>query len=658
MCGICGFVGDSKTSPANNETVIREMLGLIQHRGPDECGYLLHRQNALGNVRLSIVDLSSGQQPVADATGRYWIVYNGEVFNYPELRAQLKTKGVVFKTNCDTEVVLYNYLINGVDGLSLLNGQFAFAIYDTQEQSLFLARDRMGIRPLYYALKCGHFVFSSELKSFLACPDFDFKLSPKKMQQLFTFWNVKSNESVFEDISQVAPGCYLKWHKGAVAHGRYWRQPFVDNENVFKGSMDDAASELKTLLNDAIAIRLRADVPVAAYLSGGIDSSTTCQFINQLLPEGFHTFSLTFENPWFDESKYQSAMLNQLRSEHHATMFYEQDLEQNLAKTIWHAETPLLRTGPVPMMKLSELVRQNQIKVVITGEGADEVLGGYNIFKETLIRQFWARYPESKIRPMLLSRLYPYLPQFNNGNNKALQLFFGYKLSEVGHPAYSHLLRWRNGTGLCRLFNNKWLGDTNGGSVMDEYADAIADEVRNLSSLAKGQYIESDLFLPGYLLSSQGDRMAMANSVEGRYPFLDHRVVEFCHALPDDYKIRGLNEKYVLKRMMQSHLPAQIINRPKQAYRAPAANALLMSHALWDGVLSERALKESAIFDVDMVNRLLARIRNGDASNELDNMAINALLTTQLCHSLFCKRDNQPFHRELAIANVKRSVVS
>ncbi len=658
MCGICGFVGDSKTSPANNETVIREMLGLIQHRGPDECGYLLHRQNALGNVRLSIVDLSSGQQPVADGSGRYWIVYNGEVFNYPELRAQLKSKGVVFKTNCDTEVVLYNYLINGVDGLALLNGQFAFAIYDTLEQSLFMARDRMGIRPLYYALKCGHFVFSSEMKSFLACPDFDFQLSPKKMQQLFTFWNVKSDDSVFEGISQVAPGSYLKWHKGAVTQGRYWRQPFVDGGSVFKGSMDDAASELKTLLDDAIAIRLRADVPVAAYLSGGIDSSTTCQFINQLLPEGFHTFSLTFENPWFDESKYQLAMLDQLHSKHHATMFYEQDLEQDLAKTIWHAETPLLRTGPVPMMKLSELVRQNQIKVVITGEGADEVLGGYNIFKETLIRQFWARYPESKIRPMLLSRLYPYLPQFNNGNNKALQLFFGYKLSEVGHPAYSHLLRWRNGAGLCRLFNSEWLGDSNGASVVDQYADAIAEEVRNLSSLAKGQYIESDLFLPGYLLSSQGDRMAMANSVEGRYPFLDHRVVEFCHALPDEYKIRGLNEKYILKRMMQSHLPAQIINRPKQAYRAPAANALLMSHSLLDGVLSERALKESAIFDVDMVNRLMARIRNAETSNELDNMAINALLTTQLCYSLFCKRDNQPFHRELAIANVKRSVVS
>lgn len=657
MCGICGFVGDANQSSGSSETVIRKMLGLIQHRGPDECGYLIHRQNALGNVRLSIVDLSSGQQPVADVSGRYWIVYNGEVFNYPELRAQLQSKGVVFKTNCDTEVVLYNYLVNGVDGLALLNGQFAFAIYDTLEQSLFMARDRMGIRPLYYANQSGRLLFSSELKSFLVYPGVDLQLSPKKMQQLFTFWNVKSDDSIFEGIGQVGPGCYLKWHNGAVVHGRYWTPPFVTPENVYKGSMEDAASELKALLNDAIAIRLRADVPVAAYLSGGIDSSTTCRFINQLLPEGFHTFSLMFENPWFDESKYQSAMLDQLHSQHHATMFYDQDLEQTLAKTIWHAETPLLRTGPVPMLKLSELVRQNNIKVVVTGEGADEVLGGYNIFKETLIRQFWARYPESKIRPMLLSRLYPYLPHFNNGNSKALQLFFGYKLGEVGHPAYSHLLRWRNGAGLCRLFNADWLGDTNGASVVDQYADAIADAVRNLSALAKGQYIESDLFLPGYLLSSQGDRMAMANSVEGRYPFLDHRVVAFCHALPDAYKIRGLNEKFLLKRMMQNHLPAEIVNRPKQAYRAPAANALLGSDTLLEGVLSERALKASGIFDVDMVTRLLSRVRNAEASNELDSMAINALLTTQLCHSLFCDRDNHQFHRELTIRHVKRSVV-
>ncbi len=658
MCGICGFVGESKTSLADNESVIRSMLGLIQHRGPDECGYLLHRQNALGNVRLSIVDLSSGQQPLSDSTGRYWIVYNGEVFNHPELKSQLIAKGAAFKTNCDTEVVLYNYIINGVEGLSLMNGQFAFAIYDKQEQSLFMARDRMGIRPLYYTEKSGRLLFSSEIKSFLACPDVDFKLSPYKMQQLFTFWNVKANDSVFEQISQLAPGCYLKWHNGRISYGRYWHQPFVSEEDKFKGSIEDAANELELLLRDAIAIRLRADVPVAAYLSGGIDSSTTCQFINKLLPDGFHTFSLMFENPRFDESDYQKAMLGELNSLHHATMFYEQDLESLLSQTIWHAETPLLRTGPVPMMKLSGLVRSNGIKVVITGEGADEVLGGYNIFKETLIRQFWARCPESKIRPMLLSRLYPYLPHLNNGNSKALHLFFGYKLGEVGHPAYSHLLRWRNGAGLCRLLNERWLGDDGRCNPVDEYSDSIADALRNLSPLSKAQYIESDLFLPGYLLSSQGDRMAMANSVEGRYPFLDHRVVAFCHSLPDSYKMHGLNEKFLLKQMMHARLPNQIINRPKQAYRAPAANTLLMSEALLDSLLSESAIKESGIFDPEMVARILVRIRNNDAFNELDNMAINALLTTQLCYSLYCKRNNRSYHAELTIPNIKRIVLT
>lgn len=658
MCGICGFVGGSNGSPQDNEPVVRQMLGLIQHRGPDECGYLLHRQNALGNVRLSIVDLATGQQPLCDDSGRYWIVYNGEVFNYRELRVLLQSKGASFKTNTDTEVVLYNHLINGVSGLQLLNGQFAFAIYDTLEQSLFMARDRVGIRPLFFAQHDGRLVFSSEIKALLACPGIELKLSPFKMQQLFTFWNVRSDDSVFEGISQLAPGCYMEWTDGAVSQGRYWHPPFVEEGSRYRSSFDDAVHEFKALLKDAIAIRLRADVPVAAYLSGGIDSSTTCQMINDLLPNGFHTFSLKFESPWFDESKYQDAMLDQLSSTHHATMFYEHDLENFLAKAIWHAETPLLRTGPLPMMKLSSLVRQNQIKVVITGEGADEVLGGYNIFKETLIRQFWAKYPDSKIRPRLLSRLYPYLPHFSNGNSKALRLFYGYKLGEVGHPAYSHLLRWRNGVGLCQLFNDEWLGDAKGYPVVEEYADHIADVVRPLSSLSKAQYVESDLFLPGYLLSSQGDRVAMANSVEGRYPFLDHRVVEFCHALPDAFKIKGLDEKYLLKRTMQSSLPPTIVNRPKQAYRAPAANGLLLAGTLLEELLSVGSLKDSGIFDVGMVSRLMNRIRSADSHNELDSMAVNALLTSQLCHALFCRRDNIAFASGLSIKHVKRIVLS
>ena len=657
MCGICGFAGDPNPTETDNESVIRGMLALIQHRGPDECGYLLHRQNALGNVRLSIVDLSMGQQPLSDSTGRYWIVYNGEVFNHAELKSRLRACGAVFKSNCDTEVVLYNYLINGIEGLNLLNGQFAFAIYDSLEESLFFARDRMGIRPLYYIQRSGRLFFSSEVKSFLACADIDFNLSPLKMQQLFTFWNVKSNDSVFEEIHQLAPGGYMKWQDGAVAYGKYWQPPFVDQCHVYKGSIADAEHELEALLNDAIAIRLRADVPVAAYLSGGIDSSTTCEVINRMLPAGFHTFSLMFENPQFDESEYQLAMQAQLNCQHHATLFHDRDLELSLAKTIWHAETPLLRTGPIPMMKLSELVHNNGIKVVITGEGADEILGGYNIFKETLIRQFWARCPSSTLRPLLLSRLYPYLPHFKEGSSKALHLFFGYKLTEIDHPAYSHLLRWRNGAGLCRLFSSEWLGEAQGFRPVEEYSDSIADALRPLSSLAKAQYVESDLFLPGYLLSSQGDRMSMANSVEGRYPFLDHRVVSFCHALPDHYKIRGLNEKFLLKRMMHSRLPGQIINRPKQAYRAPAANTSLLSESLCESLLSESAIKASGIFDHEMVKRVLERIRNNASFNELDNMAINALLTTQLCHSLFSKGNNHNHHGEMTIANIKRIVL-
>lgn len=634
------------------------MLSMIRHRGPDEAGYVTHCHNAVGQVRLSTIDLTSGQQPMSDASGRYWIVYNGEVYNFRQLRAGLQNAGVVFQTNSDTEVVLYHYLVHGMNGLNDFNGQFAFVVYDIQEESLFMARDRVGITPLFYTLNNGRLMFASELKAFMAFPDFNLSLSPAAMMKMLTFWSAEAGESMFDGVSQVRPGHCLAFKNGALKQTRYAVSPLITLSNSYKGSFDDAVGELRSLLTDAVDIRMQADVPVGAYLSGGIDSSTTCQMMKEVSSRPFHTFSLGFSSREFDESCYQTDMLSVLESEHHSVIFNEDDLGHYLPKTIWHAETPLLRTGPVPMMKLSELVRASGIKTVITGEGSDEILGGYNIFKEALIRQFWARNPESVLRPMLLARLYPYLPHFNANNVKALNLFFGYRLKETGHPAYSHLLRWRNGASLARLLNVEWLGQEAFRDVVADYAANIEAQVTNLSTLAKAQFVESDIFLPGYLLSSQGDRMLMANSVEGRFPFLDHRVMEFAHSLPDNFKMKILNEKYILKKMITGRLPQSIVQRAKQPYRAPSVNSLLKVPDLVNQYLSPQALDESGVFDAGMVVRLTQRLANTTDYSESDNMALNALLTTQICHHLFVKKEMNYCYKELNTNQISRVKLS
>jgi asparagine synthase (glutamine-hydrolysing) len=285
------------------------------------------------------------------------------------------------------------------------------------------------------------------------------------------------------------------------------------------------------------------------------------------------------------------------------------------------------------MMKLSKLVRDSGIKVVLTGEGADEYLGGYNIFKEALVRQFWAKEPDSKLRPLLLKKLYPYIPQLRNATPAMLRMFFGYKLDATKSPVYSHLLRWRNGKNISAHFSDDVKRQVEGYDPVREYACRVEEKIGDYTTLAKAQYIESTIFMSGYLLSSQGDRMGMANSIEGRYPFLDHRIIEFCASLPDDFKLKGLNEKYLLKRMMDGQLPDVVINRPKQAYRAPVAYAILKhGYHLIDRYLSPEALNESGLFNVRNVELILKKLSSGKPITEYDNMAFIGILSTQILY--------------------------
>jgi asparagine synthase (glutamine-hydrolysing) len=300
---------------------------------------------------------------------------------------------------------------------------------------------------------------------------------------------------------------------------------------------------------------------------------------------------------------------------------------------------PLLRTSPSPMFSLSKKVKENNIKVVITGEGADELLAGYNIFKENKIRRFWAKDPKSKIRPLLLKRLYPYIPALQNVNVNVLKMFFSYKLNETESPIYSHLLRWNNTSNILRHLNKKMQEKLSGFDPYTNLLNHLNGEIDEMDSLTKAQYIEIKIFLSGYLLSSQGDRMGMANSVEGRYPFLDHRIIEFCASLPPDYKLKGLNEKVLLKTLMKGKLPDKILERTKQAYRAPIRSSFLEkeSPGFVKDILSPESLTKANIFNPGSVEKLLTKMKSGKTHSEIDNMALTAIISTQLLHKMFIK---------------------
>lgn len=642
MCGIVGIYNSSEPLQ-NPENLLKRMLARIQYRGPDESGIYVNDRVSLGSVRLSIIDIQTGQQPLSSGDGKYWIVFNGEIFNYIELKTDLKHLGYSFRTESDTEVLLNAYLEYGSDCLNRLNGQFVFAIWNNEKKELFIARDRVGIRPLFYTQTKNTFIFGSEIKTLFEHPDVKSEIDPVSMSQIFTFWSTITPRTVFKNIFELAPGHYMKISGGQTVIRPFWSLRFpINKESCFKGSINDAAAELEELLTDAVRIRLRADVQVAAYLSGGLDSSATTALIKKVMPDSLQTFSIGFEDEEFDETPYQQEVSKYLGTRHTAFTCTSQDIGNYFPQVVWHSEIPILRTAPVPMFCLSKKVRENNIKVVITGEGADEMLAGYDIFKEGIIREFWSRQPNSKYRPLLLQKLYPYLAQFKGKNKNMLKFFYSYGLQDTASPFYSHVLRWRNTSNIQNYFSDDMKSSLNGYDQYEEVRRLLPAGFDNYELLNKSQWLEAVIFMSSYLLSSQGDRVAMANSVEGRYPFLDYRVMEFAAKLPPDFKMHGLNEKYILKKMMNNRLPESVLKRPKQAYRAPMASSFFSSPAkeYTMDLLSENDINKTGMFSYHTVQKLLTKVSAGTMVTEMENMALSGIISSQLIYHQYILKDN------------------
>lgn len=629
MCGIVGVLNLFEPQPVPEE-ILRQMLAAIRHRGPDEFGIYRDEWANLGNARLSIIDLAGGQQPICNEDGSLWIVFNGEIFNHLELRPQLEAKGHRFQTDCDTEVVLHLYEEYGPDCLQYFNGQFAIAIWNTRDRSLFLARDRLGVRPLFYTVRHGQLVFGSEIKTLLSHPQIQAEISPAALAQVFTFWSPLTPNTIFQDIYSLPPAHYLMVRSGNLKLQSYWQMDFAV-ESAHR-STQDYLEEFEQLLIDATLLRLRADVSVGAYLSGGLDSSTTTAIIRKYTQNPLDTFSISFSDPEFDESECQRRMADILGTDHQVVYCTQADIGNVFPQVIWHTETPTLRTAPAPMFLLSRLVRDRHLKVVITGEGADEFLGGYDIFKEMVVRRFWAKQPDSQLRPQLLQRLYPEISRLGSSSAAFLKAFFQKNLTDTDSPFYSHLLRWSNTGRLQRLLLQQ-------PQMEFEQLVPLPANFHDWSSLGKAQYLEISTFLSTYLLSSQGDRVAMANSVEGRFPFLDYRLVEFCNRLPPKLKLRGLNEKWLLRQVASKLLPPDIWQRRKRPYRAPIHRSFFHANTpeyVLD-LLSESALKESNLFNPLAIAQLVRKARSGVQLSEVDDMAIAGVLSAQLVHQQFVK---------------------
>jgi asparagine synthase (glutamine-hydrolysing) len=608
-----------------------------------------------GSVRLSIIDIEGGQQPMPNEDLNLWIVFNGEIFNYIELRKELEEKGHHFRTHSDTEVLVHLYDEYGEECLSKINGQFVFSIWDKKKKEMFLARDRVGIRPLFYFHAPELFVFGSEIKAIFEHTKVNREISNEGLAETFTFWTTITPNTVFKGIEECPPGHFMKIKDGEIKVQKYWELNFASPKNYYKGSFEDAISDFSELFKDSVRIRLRADVPVAAYLSGGLDSSVTTAFIKELEPDVLKTFSVGFTEDEFDESYFQNLASEYFNTNHIGFKCSSKEIADNFPKVVWHSEIPLLRTSPSPMYSLSKKVRDNNIKVVITGEGADELLAGYNIFKENKIRHFWSKDKNSRIRPLLLKKLYPYISALQNSSPNALKMFFGYKLEETDSPVYSHLLRWKNSSNIKNHFSKEVQEEL---SSVDSYSGlllSIDGKLDELDPLAKAQYLEIKVFLSGYLLSSQGDRMGMANSVEGRYPFLDYRVMEFCASLPPDFKMKGLNEKVLLKSLMKDRLPREILDRPKQAYRAPILSSFLGEEVpdYVKEVLSFESLQNVGIFNPESVHKLLVKMNSGKSYSEIDNMALTAIISTQLLHKQFIEDFTHLNQNDLIKCNIR-----
>jgi asparagine synthase (glutamine-hydrolysing) len=650
MCGIAGIVRARPDEPVS-EDALRRMARALRHRGPD--GFGLARGPGAGFVstRLAIFDIPGGWQPMLGARGTL-LVYNGEVYNHPELRAELGRAGRALRTTSDTEVVHALLERDGLAALPRLNGQFALAWWEPAARRLTLVRDRFGVRPLHWsALPGGGIAFGSEAKALFASGEVEARPDLAGIDEVFTTWGALAPRTAFAGVEQLPPGGVLAWQDGRVARSRWW-EPDYAPATAAAGS---EPGELAALLEDAVRLRLRADVPVGTYLSGGLDSSLVTALAQRVSDHELRTFSVAFHDARYDERPFQEQVARALGTQHHVVEAGADEIAGAFEDVVWHAETPLIRTAPVPLALLARATRAHGITVVATGEGADELFWGYDLFKETAVRALHAREPERA--EALLDALYPYLDgsaaraatgeraRGTTGRRGAAWQRFFLGAGDPADQLFSHQPRIAATAGARALLRDEARAKI--GDPLARLRAALPDGFGRWSRLERAAYLELTTLLSANLLAAQGDRVAMASGVEGRFPFLDHRVFEHSVRLAPERKLAGLaaaagelREKAELRELAHRLLPAQIAARPKLPYRAPQVAPFFRDGAPLPWVaerLAPGAIEAAGILDPARVAQLVRRCAQGRARGAREEMAFVGALSAQAWHERFAR---------------------
>jgi asparagine synthase (glutamine-hydrolysing) len=645
MCGIAGIIRP-QTGPPVDEASLLRMAGAIRHRGPDGFGLALDSGAGLVSTRLAIIDLPGGWQPLEAAGDGDVLVYNGEVYNHLELRDELRARGEPFATSSDTEVVLRLLEHEGLAALDRFNGQFAFAWWQPGPRRLTLVRDRFGVRPLYYALlEDGTIVFGSEAKALFASGEVSARPDLAGIDEVFTLWGARPPRTPFLGVKQVRPGGLLVWERGLIAEERTWWAPRYEG-------VQTPDSDLLELMRDSVRLRLRADVPVGAYLSGGLDSSLISALAQVEKGGELRTFSIAFKDPRYDERAHQEAVARSLGTRHHVVEAGPGEIADALPAVLRHTETPLVRTAPVPLFLLAQEVRAQDLTVVITGEGADELFWGYDLFKEVVVRELHRRDPESA--KALLEDFYPYLEASSARRGPAFTRFL-LETGSADDPLGSHLTRAEATATVKAFYRPEVAAEIGEGASLDRLRGELPASFDRWSTLERAAWLELATLLEPYLLAAQGDRVAMAHGVEGRFPFLDDRVFAHSAALPAQRKLDGMRDKVALRDLAADLLPAEIVARPKQPYRAPEVVPFFAPGAPdWvEEALAPKALAATGLWDEQRVAGLLRRCRAGRAAGVREGMALVGILSTQIWHSTFVGRGPDAYPVESAEPRIR-----
>lgn len=605
MCGICGYV--AKT--AIDEELLKRMNNTMTHRGPDDAGHYIDGNVGIAMRRLSIIDLSTGHQPIPNEDETVWIVFNGEIYNYQSLRPELESKGHKFRTNTDTETILHAYEEYGENCIQYLNGMFTFAIWDAPRRRLLIARDRLGIKPMYYAHFGDEFYFGSELKAIIEHPFVPRDLNMVALDHFLTLEYIPAPHSMFRHIHKLPPGHFLIFEDGRVDVKCYW------NVEVRETPRDEGAciEELTELIRDAVKIRLIADVPLGAFLSGGIDSSTVVSFMSEISNTPVQTFSIGFGDPTYNELPYARAV-----AQHFGTNHYEEYLEPDVAdlaeQLIGHLDEPLGDFSILPTYLVSKVARKG-VTVALSGDGGDEIFAGYDTYiAQNMARRYYDRVPapiREKMVPALMDMVPPQ-PSKKGLVNKVKRFVEGGALPpSVQHTRWMMFMNAQDRQGLYRPDVRASLNGDNAISLMERYFNQVA----HASPLAQQQYVDIKTYLVDDILTKV-DRMSMAVSLEARVPLLDYRIVEFAMSLPPHLKLNKGTTKAILRQVMANRLPEKVLNKPKEGFSIPLKHWLRgpLKPMLLD-LLSAESMRRRGYFEADQVQKWVNQHLNGQVNH-------------------------------------------